>query len=145
MIERAPILDRKEYDKTATAEYLEKTGPFDPRYRAARSLVWTIIKGCIGTNNKLNLQVKQYNRAADGRSAYFAIESFMLGNDHSSSLISAAEQGLRDTTYTTNVKNWKIGDYVSKHMEFHSTINDEQALGTYSRMYENQKVNKLLD
>ena len=126
MIERAPILDHKEYDRTATDKNLEKTGPFDPRCRAARSLVWAIIKGCIGTNNKLNLQLKQYNRATDGRSAYFAIESFMLGNDHSSSLISATEQGLRDTTYTTNVKNWKIEDYVSKHMEFHSTLNDQK-------------------
>ena len=114
MIERAPVLDSKEYDMTATNEYLERTGPFDPRYRAACSLVWTIVKGCIGTNNKLNLQVKQYNRATDGRSAYFAIESFVLGNDHSSSLTSAAEQGLRDTTFTTNVKNWKIEDYISK-------------------------------
>ena len=83
------------------------------RYMAARSLVWTVIKRCIGTNNKLNLQLKQFNRTTDGRRAYFAIESFMLGNDHSSSLISAAEQGLRDTTYTSNVKNWKIEDYVS--------------------------------
>ena len=92
MIERAPILDRKEYDRTATDKNLEKTGPFDPHYRSAHSLVWTIVKGCIGKNNKLNHQVKQYNRATDGRSAYFAIESFMLGNDHSSSLISAAEK-----------------------------------------------------
>ena len=57
---------------------------------AARSLVWKIVKGCIGTNNKLNIQVKQYSRATDGRSAFFAIESFMLGNNHSSSFISAA-------------------------------------------------------
>ena len=105
MINRAPILDSKEYDRTATDKNLEKTGPFDPRYRSARSLVWKIVKGCIRTNNKLNIQVKQYNRATNGRSAYFAIKSFMLGNDHSSSLISAAEQGLRDTTYTTTVKN----------------------------------------
>ena len=69
MIERAPILDSKEYDRTATDKNLEKTGPFDPRYMAARSLVWTTIKGCIGTNNKLNLQLKQYNRATDGRIA----------------------------------------------------------------------------
>ena len=106
---------------------------------AARSLVWTVIKGCIGTNNKLNLQLKKSNRATDGRSAYFAIESFMLGNEHSSSLISAAEQGLRDTTYTSNVKNWKIEDYVSKHMEFHSTLNDQQALGTYIGIFEKKK------
>ena len=59
MIERAPILDRKEYDRNATDKKLEKTGPFDPCYRAARILVWTIIKGCIGTNNKLNFQLKQ--------------------------------------------------------------------------------------
>ena len=89
--------------------------------------------------------MKQYNRATDRRSAYFSIESFMLGNDHSSSLISAAEQGLRDTTFTTNVKNWKIDDYVSKHMEFHSKLNDKQERETYSGMYENQKVDKLLD
>ena len=132
MIEPAPILDSKEYDRTATDKNLEKTGPFDTRYRANRSIVWTIVKGCIGTNNKLNLQVKQYNRNTVGRSAYFAIEIFMLGNDHYSSLISAAEQGLRDTTYTTNVNNWKIEDYVSKHMEFHSTLNDQKILGTYS-------------
>ena len=53
MIERAPILDREKYDQNATDKDLEKTGHFDPRYMAARSLVWTIIKGCIGTNNKL--------------------------------------------------------------------------------------------
>ena len=117
MIERAPILERKEYDRNATDKDLDKTGPFDPRCRAAHSLVWTIIKGCIGTNNKLNLQLKQFNKTTDGCSAYFAIESFMLGNDHSSSLISAAEQGLRDTTYTTNINNWKIEDYVSICLE----------------------------
>ena len=105
MIERAPILNRKKYDQNATDTDLEKTGYFDPRYMAARSLVWTVIEGCIGTNNKLNLQLKHFNKTTDGRSAYFTIESFMLGNDHSSSLISAAEQGLRDTTYTSNIKN----------------------------------------
>ena len=41
MIERAPILDSKGYDRTATDKNLEKTGPFDPRYRAAHSLVWS--------------------------------------------------------------------------------------------------------
>ena len=30
-------------------------------------------------------------------------------------------------------------------MEFHSTLNGQQALGTYSGMYENQMVNKFLD
>ena len=69
----------------------------------------------------------------------------MLGNDNSSSLISAAEQGLRDTTYTTNVKNRKIEDYVSKHMKFHSTLNDQKELGTYSGMFKKQKVDKFLD
>ena len=58
MIERAPIPDCKKYDRNATNTDLEKTGPFDPRYMAAHSLVWTVIKGCIGTNNKLNLQLK---------------------------------------------------------------------------------------
>ena len=69
----------------------------------------------------------------------------MLENDHSSSLITAAETGLRDTTYTSNIKNWKIEDYISKHMEFHSTLDDQYALGTYKGIFEKQKVNRLLD
>ena len=124
---------------------MEKTGPFDPRYLAARSLVWTVIKGCIGTNNKLNIQLKQFNKTTDGRSAYFAIERFMLGNDHSSSLISAAEQVLRETTYTSNVKDWKIEDYITKYMEFHSMLDDQSALGKYKVIFEKQKFDRLLD
>ena len=77
MIERAPILDRKKYDQNATDTDLEKTGTFDPRYLAACSLVWTVIKGFIGTNNKLNLQLKQFNNTTDGHSAYFAIKGFI--------------------------------------------------------------------
>ena len=128
MIERAPILDRKTHDRTATDTALEKKAPFDPRYFAARILVWTVIKACIGTNNKLNLQLKQFNKTTYDCSAYFAIERFVLGNDHYSSLISAAEQGLRETTYTSNVKNWKIEDYITKHMEFYSTLDDQRTL-----------------
>ena len=55
MIERAPILDRKTYDRDATDKDLERTGTFDPRYLAARNIVWTVIKVCIGSNNKINL------------------------------------------------------------------------------------------
>ena len=124
---------------------MEKTGPFDPSYLAASSLVWTVIKGCIGTNNKLNLQLKQFNKTTDGRSAYFVIESFLLGNDHSSSLISAAEKRLRDTTFTTNVRNWKIGDYITKHIELYSILDDQKALGTHKCMFENQRVDLLLN
>ena len=58
IIDSAPILDRKTYDRDATDKDLEKTGPFDPRYLADSSLVWTVIKGCIGSNNKLNLHLK---------------------------------------------------------------------------------------
>ena len=63
MIERALILDRNEYDRNATDKDLEKTGPFDPRYRAAHIIVWNIIKVCIGTNNKLNLHLNGYPAA----------------------------------------------------------------------------------
>ena len=78
MIERAPILDRKTFDRDATDKVLEKTVPFDPHYLADRSLVWTVIKGCIGSNNKLNLQLKQFNKTTDGRSAYFAMNCSCL-------------------------------------------------------------------
>ena len=124
---------------------MEKTGPFDQSHLAACSLVWTVIKGCIGSNNKLNLQLKQFNQTTDGRSAYFEIEEFLLGNDHSSSLISAAEKGFRETTFTSNIKNWKIEDYITKHMEFYSVLDDQRLLGTYKGMFENRRVDLLLD
>ena len=65
MIERAPILDRETFDQDATDKELENLGPFDPRYLAACNKVWTIIKGCIGSNNKLNLQLKRFNNTTD--------------------------------------------------------------------------------
>ena len=90
MIECALIINYETFDQNATDKELEKTGPFYPCYLDARSHVWTVIKGCIGSNNKLNLQLKRFNNTTDGRGAYFAIEVFLLGNDHTSSLISAA-------------------------------------------------------
>ena len=92
MIEHALIINHETFDQNATDKKLEKTGPFDPRYLAARSHVWTVIKGCIGSNNKLDIHLKQFNKTADGRGAYFSLEVFLLGNDHTSSLISAAEK-----------------------------------------------------
>ena len=58
MIARAPILDRDTYNHRALTKDLEKGGPFDPRHLAARNQVWKIIKRCVGTNNKLFLQIK---------------------------------------------------------------------------------------
>ena len=117
MIERAPIINHETFDWNATYKKLENTGPFDSRYLAARSHVCTVIKGCIGSNNKLNLQLKRFNKTTDGHGAYFAIGALLLGNDHNSSLISAAEQGLRETTFTTNGRNWRIEDYITKHIQ----------------------------
>ena len=58
IIERAPIINHETFDRNTTDKDLEKTGPFDPHYLAARSLVWTVMKVCIGTNNKLNIHLK---------------------------------------------------------------------------------------
>ena len=114
-------------------------------YLAARSLVWTVIKRCIGFNNKLNLQLKHFNKTTDGRSVYFAIEAFLIGNDRSSSLISAAEKWLRETTFTTNVRNLRIEDYITKHIDLYCVLDDQKALGTHKGMFENQRVDLLLD
>ena len=71
MNERAPIINHKTFYRNTTDKEFEKTGPFDPPYLAARSLVWTVIKGCVESNNKINLQLKQFNKTTDLRSAYF--------------------------------------------------------------------------
>ena len=145
MIERAPITNHDTFYQNATDKELEKTRPFDPCYLASRRLVWTVIKGCIGTKNKLNLQLKQFNKTTDGRGAYSSIEAFFFGNDHASSLISAAEKGLRETTFTKNVRNWRIEDYITKHIELYSIFDYQKTLVTHKGMFENQRVNLLLD
>ena len=124
MVKHASIMNHKTFDQNATDKEWEKTGPFDPRYLAACNHFWTVIKVYIGSNNKLNIQLKQFNNTTDGRSAYFAIEEFLLVNDHASSLISVAEKGLRETTFTKNFRNWRIEDYITKHIEFYSVIDD---------------------
>ena len=93
----------------------------------------------------LNLLLKKFNNTTDGRSAYFAIEAFLLGNDQYSSLISAVEKGLRETTFTKNVRNWKIEDYITKHIELYSILDDQRALGTYKGIFEKRRANLLLD
>ena len=112
---------------------------------AACSHVWTVIKVCIGYNNNLNLQLKPFNKTTDGRGAYFALEAFLLGNDLTSSLISAAEKGLRETTFTTNFRNWRIEDYITKHIQFLSVLAGQAVLGHYPCMYEKRRVDLLLD
>ena len=52
---------------------------------------------------------------------------------------------MRETTFTTNVRNWRIEDYITKHIEFYSVIDDQKALGTHPGMYENRRVDLLLD
>ena len=145
MIERAPIINHDTFDRNATDKDLEKTGLFDHRYLAACIFVWTVIKGCIGSNNKLNIQLNSFNNTTDGRGAYFAIEAFLLGNDHASSLISATEEGMRKTTFTTNVRNWRIEDYITKHIELYSILYDQKAMGTHKGMFENRRVDLVLD
>ena len=52
---------------------------------------------------------------------------------------------MRETTFTTNVRNWRIEDYITKHIEFYSVIDDQKALGKHPGMYDNRRVDLLLD
>ena len=124
---------------------MDKSGTFDLHYLAARNQVWTIIEGCIGSNNKLDLQLKRFSKTTDGRGAYFSLEAFLLGNDHTYSLVNAAEKGLSETSFTKNVRNWSIEDYITKHIQLFSVLADKAALGHHPGMFEKQRVEILLD
>ena len=115
---------------------LEKSGPFDPRHLAARTQVWKIIRQCIGTNTKMNLQIKEFAKSTDGRAKYIAIESFLLGSEHANNMINKAEKILSTTTFTQNAKNWKIEDYVTKHVQAYSIIREQHDLGNHADMHE---------
>ena len=145
MIARAPILDRDTYDHKFTPKMLEKSGPFDPRHLAVRAQVWKIIKRCVGTNNKLSLQIKQWTKTTDGRAAYLALETFLLGNGHATSQINAAEKLLATTTFQHNKKGWTIKDYVTTHIQGYATIHEQMELGNHAGMHERRRVDLLLD
>ena len=93
----------------------------------------------------LNLQLKRFNKTTDRRGAYFLLEAFLFGNDHTSSLISAAEKGLSETKFTTNGRNWRIEDYITKHIQFFSVLANQYALGNHPGMYEKRRVELLPD
>ena len=101
--------------------------------------------GCIGSNNNLNLQPKRFNNTTDGRGAYFELEAFLLGNYHTSSLVNAAEKGLRETTFTKNGRNWRIEDYITKHIQFFSVLADQAELGHHPGMFEKRRFYLLFD
>ena len=67
----------------------------------------------------------------------------LLGNDHNVSLINAAEKGLTTTTFSTNGKNWKIEDYITKHVQFYSVIAEQHDLGMHPGMLERRRVDRL--
>jgi len=68
-------------------------------------------------NNKLSLQIKQWTKSTDGRTAYFAIETFLLGNEHATSQINTAEKSLATTAFQHNKKGRRIEDYVTMHIQ----------------------------
>ena len=51
---------------------------------------------------------------------------------------------MRETTFTTNVRNWRIEYYITKHIQFYSVIDDQYALGNHPGMYEKRRVDLLL-
>ena len=52
---------------------------------------------------------------------------------------------MRETTFTKNVRNWRIEDYITKHIEFYSMIDNQKALGTHPGMFEKRRVDLLID
>ena len=49
------------------------------------------------------------------------------------------------TTFESNVKGWKIGDYVTRHIQFYTSIQEQQELGNHAGMKEYRRVDLLLD
>ena len=52
---------------------------------------------------------------------------------------------MRETKFTTNVRNWRIEDYITKHIELYSILDDQKALGTHKGTFENRRVDLLLN
>ena len=48
-------------------------------------------------------------------------------------------------TFTTNVRNWSIEDYITKHIQFFCVLGYQDALGQHPGMFEKQKVDLFLD
>ena len=107
--------------------------------------MWKIIKRCIGTNNKLSLQRKQWTKSTDGRAAFLALETFLLGNEYATSQINAAGKLLATTTFQHNKKGFIIEDYVITHIQGYATIHEQQELGNHAGMHERCRVDLLLD
>jgi len=91
-------------------------------YSLDRMTVWKILyQICNGT--MYYSYIRQYQPSRDGRSAFFALYTALLGSQAVANYASQAENKLQNLSLTgQKAKNWGFEKYVLSHMDQHTTL-----------------------
>ena len=88
--------------------------------------------------------VRPFQKAKDGRGAYFALYQHYLGASSVDNMSSSAEKNLKNALYKGELKNFNFEKYVRIHMDQHQILNDLKEHG-YAGIDERSKVRHLTD
>ena len=108
-------------------------------YTLDRVAIWKILyQICHGT--MYYSYIRQYQKSRDGRAAYFALYTALLGSQAVANYASQAENKLQNLSLTgQKAKNWGFEKYVLSHMDQH-TILEKLVEHGYSGIDETSKI-----
>ena len=133
---RAPIL------MTNPDGTLQEGAARTHHYLHDNAQVWKILYAILKGTTYVTY-IKQYLKKQDGRSAYEALYSKLLGSQAISNYASMAENKLDTMTLSGNRKNWNLDKYTLAHIEQHNILTKLKEHG-HTGIDENSKKRKYI-
>ena len=144
MTKRYPIIAGElGFDSTQTEAQmavLEKDGPFAAKYVRDRAVVYDLLKESFDGLDVWN-HATGFKRKKDGRGAFLSIFRFLLGHDHSKSVIEKAEADIKKLSYTGEEKNWNLSKHITKFKGLVSILKNMEE----KQLYRGVNDDKLVD
>jgi len=117
--------------------------PFCSDFQSDNVKVWDLISATFKSHAAWTV-VRPFQKAKDGRGAYFALYQHYLGASSVDNMSSSAEKNLKNALYKGELKNFNFEKYVRIHMDQHQILNDLKEHG-YAGIDERSKVRHLTD
>jgi len=122
---------------------LEKDGPFAAKYVRDRAVVYDLLKESFDGLDVWN-HATGFKRKKDGRGAFLSIFRFLLGHDHSKSVIEKAEADLKKLSYNGEEKNWNLSKHITKFKGLVSILKNMEEKGLYRGVDDDKLVDWFL-
>ena len=120
--------------------FLPGTTTYTHYYTLDRVVIWKILyEICYGT--PYYTYIKAHQQSRDGRAAYFALYTALLGTQAVANYASKAENKLQTMTLDGgNKRNWGFEKYVLAHMDQHTILEHLKVMSNHRGIDETSKI-----